>query len=256
MKKTKILLSTMAMLLIGSTLNADFLKVETGIGDWIQESEGKTTYNKGSLSGEDNIIKNTEDKFYFWVHIKHPIPVVPNLRVEYASTEYKGKVSGSLEDFSVPSGETSNSKLYMKQYDIIPYYNLLDSFNTTIDAGLDLKIIESDYTAEEIVVGGTTVFSGYKDKSTTLVPLGYVRGRFDIPTTGIGIEGDIKYITYAGNSISDIRIKMDYTLDLTGILDPGIEVGYRYQNFNLDDGDGLKSDITFSGIYVGATFKY
>jgi outer membrane protein len=256
----KILTSALlASFLLGTSASADFTRIEMGAGLWQQNSSGVSTYTDSTTgaTGTDTVIDDTMNKAYLWVLIKHPIPIVPNLKLEYTSVEYNGVVTGSLEDFIVPDGYTSNSHLTMDEYDIIPYYNLLDNtFWVTLDIGLDIRILDADYEAGAINVGGINVFDGYTDSSTVVIPLGYLRARVEIPTTNIGLEGDIRYITYDGSSIIDARAKIDYTFDVFPVIEPGIEIGYRYQNYDLDDNEGTKSDLTFDGFYAGVNLKF
>ena len=89
----------------------------------------------------------------------------------------------------------------MQQFDIIPYYNILD--NTawiTIDVGLDIKVIQADIDvkalddstgnmfANSIATAANSVFTGYSDSVTAPIPLLYLRGRIEIPTTEFAIE--------------------------------------------------------------------
>ena len=230
-----------------SSVNADMIRINGGATIWKVSNSGKSTYTSNSVSGQDTIIEETKKQPFIWFSIKHPLPILPNIRMEYTQLETNGVVTGSLSDFTVPSGEQSKSNLKIQEYDVIPYYNLLDNTAwTTLDVGLDFKILNTDYTADSIVVGGTTVFSGYKDKSTLVIPLGYIRGRLEIPTTDIGLEAEGKYITYNGSSVIDARIKFDYTFNTHTIINPGIEFGYKYQKYDLDDNDGTKINLKFN----------
>jgi len=146
----------------------------------------------------------------------------------------------------------------MTQFDVIPYYNILD--NTawiTLDLGLDLKVTEIKYQADGVVIPGIADTS-YTDSVTTVIPLLYVRGRVEIPATNIGLEADLKYVSYNSNTIYDARAKVDYTLDFIPVIQPAIEVGYRVQKIKLeDDGAGsAKADLDFAGAYAGLMLRF
>jgi outer membrane protein len=239
-----------------SSLNADIIRIEGGAGVWQQNSAGESSYSSNGLTGTDTVIEDEMNKGYAWVLFKQPIPLIPNLRLEYTNVEYNGIVSGSFDNFDLPDGLTTDSHLTIDQYDIIPYYNILDNtFWATIDVGLDIKILESEYTAASTTEGIIT-FEGYNSNDTLVVPLGYLRARVEIPGTDIGLESDIKYITYDGSSVIDFRAKVDYTFDMFPIVQPGIEIGYRYQKIDIDDGDGTLIDIDFSGVYAGLMVRF
>ncbi len=184
--------------------------------------------------------------------IKHPVPVLPNIRLEYVSLEDKGVASGEFKDFDIGAASTTLS-YDMKQYDIIPYYNILD--NTawiTLDLGLDIKIIDASYTAAP-----ATGFAGYRDSVIFPVPLLYARARVQIPSTDLGLEADIKYITTGDSTVYDARAKVDYTLKFVPVIQPALEVGYRVQKIDIDeDSIDAKLDIDFSGVYAGLMVRF
>ncbi len=245
----KKLLSTIACgTVLATTASADFARIEMGAGAWMNTPDANLTYtDKGTYSSD----KTANTDGYIWMFVKHPIPVIPNLRLEYVTMKDQGKAEGRFKDFTIPNLATA--KFTMTQYDLIPYYNILD--NTawiTLDLGVDLKIQETDYT-----VSVTKVFSGHSDKAWSVIPLLYVRGRVQIPITNIGIESDVKYITNGTSTVYDIRAKVDYTLDITPIIQPAIEIGYRVQKFDASiDNDKTKMSIDFSGVYAGLGLRF
>ena len=96
--------------------------------------------------------------------------------------------------------------------------------------------------------------------------MAYLRGRVEAPFAPLGLESDIKYITDGESTIYDVRIKIDYTFKMNAALQPGIELGYRIQQFKVDGeesnflGDVFSgksdTDVTFSGLYGGLTLKF
>ena len=260
MKKSLTTLACATLLTL--TANADMLKIEGGAGAWMQEPSGKISYTDEitHIRGTDKSTSKETTQGYAWINIKHFVPIIPNFRFEYANIESKGMATGSFEDFEIPIGQHSNTTLTMKQYDIIPYYNLLDNtFWITLDLGIDIKITDTSYEADavDLKVGNVIIASteNYSESETVYLPLVYLRTRVEIPNTDIGIEADGKFISYSGNNIYDVRAKIDYTLDFVPVIKPAIEVGYRMQRFNYDD-DGAVVDLEFSGMYVGMYLRY
>jgi len=255
MKKILTTLAVGAML--ASAASADVARLEMGVGAWQQTASGDITYVDSLATGSDDYAKSDEQTSgYAWMLIKHPIPILPNIRLEYASLEGNGEANGTFDDFTVSAGATL---FEMTQYDIIPYYNILDNTGwVTLDLGLDLKVIDTTWTVND-VTGWTD--SVYDDSETLVIPLIYVRTRVEIPGTNIGLEADGKYITYDDSTIYDIRAKVDYTLDFIPVIQPAIEVGYRIQKFDIsDDGDTAGStaaiDLEFSGVYAGMMLRF
>jgi len=101
------------------------------------------------------------------------------------------------------------------------------------------------------------VTKDYDEKATIPVPLAYVRGRVEIPFTGFGFEADAKYISYDGDTIYDVRAKVDYTLDFIPVIQPAIEVGYRVQKYDFESEDKkTKMNMDFAGVYLGMIAKF
>ena len=254
MKKTvtKLLLS---LLCLSSIADADFIRAEIGTGVWGQTASGDAYYN-GSFSGiqgSDTLQENANISNYVWAFVKHPVPALPNLRLGYVNIHGDGKASGEWNGLGIPAGVSSTSSLDLIEYDLIPYYNILDNtFWITLDLGLDIKIIDLDYKISPVVP-----FGGYKYKSTLQLPLGYLRARVQVPGTGFGVEADAKYIQYGSSVLYDARAKVDYTFDVSPLIQPAVEIGYRAQRIKIDDSSSdIKTDINFAGLYVGVFLRF
>ena len=77
--------------------------------------------------------------------------------------------------------------------------------------------------------------------------------------TNIGVEAIVRGISYSDNTVVDAEIKLDYTMDFVPIVQPGLELGYRYQQIKLDAGSiGVDADFdtTFSGVYGGIMVRF
>ena len=241
-----------------SQASADFMRVEMGAGAWDYKPSGTASYTDYSGTGTYKSDEKKSSDAYVWMLIKHPIPIVPNLRLEYCDVKDEGLVSGKFKDFEVPSGVTHvNARFELKQYDIIPYYNLLDNLMwTTVDIGLDIKVIDSTFEADNVYVLGATIPSQYNDSDLIAIPLAYARARVEVPGTGLGLEADGKYVTYDGSTVYDFRAKVDYTFDFD-VIQPGLEIGYRVQKFDIKtDDDKTKMNVDFSGFYAGLMLRF
>jgi outer membrane protein len=249
----KILTSLAVVTTLASTLSADFARVEMGAGVWSQTPSGYAERTDGdgalNLNGKYTSSEKNSQETYVWALIKHPIPILPNLRLEYVSVHDEGGTTGKINGF--PIYGSAPTTLDEKQYDIVPYYNILDNtFWTTIDLGLDIKVIQTDSA-----VGSTLGFEGYTSSDTTVVPLLYARARVQVPLTGFGAETDVKVISDGTNTLYDIRAKVDYTFDIFPIVQPALEVGYRVQQITIDDGD-TQVDLNYAGLYAGLMLRF
>ncbi len=232
--------------LMASSSYADIARVEMGAGAWMQTPSGSANYNVGAAGGTNTMKESQGTSAYVWALVKHPIPVVPNLRLEYVNIASDGTAIGTWGSVAVGS---SKSTLDMQQIDVIPYYNILDNtFWTTVDVGVDVKLVDFNYKVAA---------AAYEYKKTLPIPMGYVRARVQIPATGIGLEADAKYISNGSSTFSDARAKVDYTFTSFPIIQPALEVGYRVQKIKIDESSvDIKTDIDFSGIYAGLMVRF
>ena len=239
-----------------TTSNADFARVEVGGGIWNETGSGTLVYtdNGGTVTYTSDEKENSAA--YAWLLIKHPVPIIPNVRLEYSTMADTGVITGSVAGYTVPGASTTAS-VDITQYEVIPYYNLLDNtFWMTLDVGVDLRFLTLDYSADGVDLG-SGVIGNYSETTSVVVPMGYLRSRIEIPTTDIGVEADVKYVTYNSSTVSDIRVKLDYTLDLGLPIDPGIEVGYRMQKFDLtSDDEKTKVKLDYTGVYAGIMLRF
>jgi outer membrane protein len=123
----KILATLACGVVFASAVSADALRIEGGAGMWQQESKGYLEYKDPNthIVAKDDSEETTFSQGYVWMFIKHPVPILPNLRVEYVGIENEGKANGSFKNFTTTG--LADTKLTMKQYDIVPYYNILDN---------------------------------------------------------------------------------------------------------------------------------
>lgn len=257
----KMLTTLSAITLLTTALSADFLRVEAGLGMWNQTNVGFVEVNdeEDDTSGKDTSDEKTIGNVYLWAFIKHPVPIVPNVRLEYSKVESEGHGEGKFKgvDASAASGNLPTN-LEMTQIEVIPYYNVLDNtFWATLDLGIAVKFI--DYSANGSISGSSALNTGievYNESDSFIAPLPYLRVRGEIPLTDVGLEAIVKYGAYDGNTFSDINIKVDYNFDSI-MLQPGIEIGYRQiiMDAKTDD-NSVVIDLDFSGIYVGATVRF
>ena len=250
----KILTTLVCGAILATTVSADIARFEMGGGVWNQTPEGFLSYTDAGATGKYTSNKKEDGSAYLWMLIKHPIPIVPNLRLEYTNIKDKGVVTGTFKDFDAPTDTTGS--LELTQYDVIPYYNILDNTMwTTLDIGIDLKVQETNYQAKGVTID-SVINQNYDDSETVVIPMVYARVRVELPLN-IGVEADGKYVTYDGSTIYDVRAKVDYTFDFVPVVQPAIEVGYRVQKFDVtSDDDKTKMDMEFSGVYAGLMLRF
>ncbi len=254
MKKT---LSIAAMsVLLATAANADIMRVEGAVGMWQTEPTGTITYENNTFDIVDNAGFDKSTATYAWIYLKHPVPVIPNVRLEYVQPSYDSTISKDISWGGNTYTAGMTNELSLTEYDAVLYYNLLDNtFWTTVDLGLDVKLINGNYKLSD-----TTGTLPAVDESFDLaMVLPYMRARVQLPVTNIGIEAIARGISYGNNKVVDAEIKVDYTMDFVPVVQPGFEIGYRYQQITIDGGTvgaGAELDTTFSGIYGGLMVRF
>ena len=254
--KKKLIVATLTALTSGIA-QADFLRIEAGAGIWQSTPSGSAAYNSTAYDVVDKLGYKEETPSYMWINFKHPIPVLPNVRLEYTAPEFngEGKVPINWNGQNYDVGATN--ELQIKQTDIALYYNLLDNtFWATLDLGLNIKVTDISFA-----LSGTSTATGnplsFNESTTLPIPMLYARTRVQIPTTDIGLEADVKYISYSDITIYDARAKVDYTLDFVPVIQPAIELGYRTQKFQIDSNSiDFNTNVDFSGVYGGLMLRF
>ena len=243
----------LSLLIVSLTsAQADMLQISAGAGVWQAEPAGSLRYEESDywMGAEDQLGYEAEKMPYLWVDLKHDIPFAPNLRLEYTRVTYEGYTQGLINwwGWNLYLNDSAWSEMAVNEYDAVLYYNLFETFGLSLDAGLDLKYVKARYMIrDDYGVGASYDETGY-----FVLPQGYARLRADIPMTGIGLEGDIKYIEGGDSYIYDTRIKLDYTF--RGF---GIEAGYRKQRIWINEDDySTKVDVDADGFYMGATVRF
>jgi outer membrane protein len=257
MKMNKLLSIAAMAALLTSAANADLLRVEGAVGAWQSDPSGTVKYgNQAAFDVVDNAGFTKTTNAYAWVYIKHPVPILPNLRLEYADPHFSDTTKLELSYGGETFNAGASNALSLKQYDAVLYYNILDNtFWTTVDLGLDIKFIDGNYNISGNSGGTTTTVD--QDFSIA-APLVYLRGRVQLPLN-IGIEAIARGITYSSNKIVDAQVKLDYTMAFIPVVQPGLEIGYRYQQVKLD-GESIdidaNLDTTFEGFYAGVMVRF
>lgn len=256
MKKLLSIAATTALL--ATAANADIIRVEGGVGVWQSKPTGTVKFDPfPTFDLADAAGFEAESNAYVWVYLKHPVPIVPNVRLEYADPNFSSETNLVVDAGGFVFDAGASNALSLTQYDAVLYYNILDNtFWTTIDLGLDIKLIDGNYNVSGTAGGVTETVS--EDFSLAMV-LPYIRGRVQIPVTNIGVEAIVRGVSYADNTVIDAQFKVDYTLDMIPLVQPGLEIGYRHQQIDLDAaslGIDANFETTFSGIYGGLMVRF
>ncbi len=255
----------LASALITSANAGAILDVEFGGGMWAAGKPTGQITSSGTVVDLANEAKlESSNNMYAWAVIDHPIPVIPNIRVEHTALKTSGTNSAGLTVGSFSVNNSVNTELDLTHTDFIGYWGIPFGtwlpFIDELDFGLGAKVFTGSLTAADTL----GVVTPYDKAFNAAVPYGYGKLRIAPPLMmGAGIEGEVKYLTIDVGSLKtnfiEYIIKADWgiTLPIPALdIKPGIEVGYRNMSLDVDAGSTANADIGFSGIFFGAYAKF
>ncbi len=235
------------------TANADILGGEISAGGWNHDPSGWVQYPTGSdkIDLDNDLNLDTQSEVYLRAKVEHPLPVLPNIKVDFTQNRSSGdgKISKtfSFGTISITAGENVHTETKLDSYDATFYYEIVDT-GLDFDLGLTARYIDG-------YVDITSLTTGRHDKTefTGLFPMVYSNIRVPIPVLGglsIGAEGS--YITYDGSTLYDLQADIRYEF-LMGL---GVEAGYRSQKIKLEDVQNTSTDVNIDGFFVGAVWNF
>ncbi len=250
-----------------STLNtgalaADF-HISGGGGIWHNDASGSIQYKDDPAIDIDYLNYDEENRPYGWFELTHPVPVLPNLRLEYCKNKFSDRASIAFEWEDVRFGADSYSKMELKQLDMIAFYQPLSLNWIALDLGLDVKYVKFTFSAEGsgyIPDTGLSLRTAYEiEEDNLFIPFPYAKIKFMVPNTGLEIEGEAKAIGYKHTSAYDLSIKASYFFKIK-VIELGIEAGYRFENLDLDQDDfnsiNFDADIDLDGPFAGLALRF
>jgi outer membrane protein len=170
-----------------------------------------------------------ESAYQVGIFFEHPVPLIPNLRVDLTPET----------SFSGSDGLIGTNTVSLDQVDITPYYEILDNV-VDLDLGVSFKVLDG------------TVKGSINQSFKEVIPMGYLGMAITPPLSPISIEGSLKYITYSGDSLSDARIKVLWKI-AAGL---GAQAGYRYESLKISDHYDMNTDVRFKGPFIGLYYRF
>ena len=203
-------------ILLASTANADVLGLTAEIGQYSPDASFD-----GSVNGQSaNSDLSGKDTTYYGIAIEHPVPLVPNFRLQ------DSKLEGS--------GTNASTKIDSTDYTL--YYEVLDGL-AWLDLDLGVSFRQMDVDAR---VNNTRTSESF------VLPTGYVSAYFTLPTLPISVGGELKTLALGDSSVTDTTFKVKYQSPYI----VGVEGGYRNANLTIDEGD-MDTEVDFDGFFIG-----
>jgi outer membrane protein len=224
-----------------SSVSADTLGLYVGGGSWSHDPSGNfssTQTGSDTIDVKSDLNMSKKSESYVWMAFEHPVPFLPNIRLEKSSLSNTGNTS-NFYNFNGNPSASGNFEMNLDSTDAILYYRILDNW-VNFDLGLDVRKID----------GRFAIGSEVSSVSAT-VPMLYASAAFDLPLTGLSVGADYKVVSYSGSTYNDMRIRAAYEFGVVGV-----EAGVRSTKIKISDVDNINTDLTFKGVMVGAFLHF
>jgi len=248
MKKTITALTGTALLSVAGMANAGIVplvNVEVAGTYWSAKPSGHVE-SGGRIDLEDDL-NYGRDQYTGWhLRVAHPIPLIPNFRVRYTDFEEsaRGTVATTFEGQTY-TGDVDSS-LDLSHFDYTIFYTAPLPM-VGLDLGFNVKHFDGEFSIEER--GGTQ--NSDSVSINEWLPMLYGHARVDLPLTGLGAGVELSYISYSGDSVSDLEAYVSYSYNIVFV-----QGGYRDFRVDVEGSGDLEVDTDVGGPFIrlGARF--
>lgn len=244
MRKLILALGGSSLVLAAPLATADVIGLGASVSYWDSELSGEAVNKNSSVDVENDLDLSSESNVNLTAYLEHPVPVLPNLRLNYTTVEQTGRGEIGPEGFDDIFNTEVDSKLELDQFDVTLYYEILDNW-VNLDLGLTARNLDGELTVQEVSGAG---FS--QTKVDAVIPMGYAAARFDLPFTGVSVGGDINGVAYSGDSIYDFTAYGQYEVALLQL-----RAGYRQMTIDYED-DDEKLDLDLGGPFASVGVRF
>lgn len=235
----------LTVLLASAQAQADILGAGLGTGIWTSGPVGTVTTNNNEFDVEKDTGLDASNNNYAWFYFNHPLPVIPNIRLESTQVSSRGNGSQSVTFQGQAFSADNQTDLTLDQVDVLLYW------------GIPLPVVSLNYgIGAKQFTGDLTITDNSNNSETTdldgTVPVGYLAAQANIPALPLSLSADIKTL---GSIYNDTTLKARYDITSFG-LKLGIEAGYRVQSLKTDEIGDIDVDMKIDGYFAGVTLVF
>lgn len=223
-----------------------FLGVYAGAQVWNTSSSGGFSNDNSAINYAFDDTTNQS----LYIALEHPVPLVPNVKLVRTSYDASGAsnlqtgVSFGGVDFGIEN--TVNVDTNIDATDVTLYYELFDNSILSFDLGLTAKYIDGELALED-----KTALISSQQSISGIVPMLYSRVEVGMPFTGLGAYAEGNFLSFDDNTISDYQLALTYSFIENLALDMTLQVGYRSTTVEVNDFDGVYTDLEYDGVFAG-----
>jgi len=249
MKKIAVAIIAPTLLFAGTAHADTILGVYAGGQIWDTSNSG----DFGSGNGSQEFSFDDEKQQSFYVALEHPIPILPNIKIRENELSSQGLVT-LTQDFTYngqgyAAGTALGSTVDLSHTDFTLYYEIFDNDLLTVDLGLTAKKVDGLLAVRDAQSENRLQSDGW-------ISTGYAQVRVGIPATDLTVYGLANAITVDDSSIRDVEAGIEYRMIENLAIDLNLQLGYRDVKIELDDLDGIYSDLQFKGPYLGLEIHF
>ncbi len=240
------LMTGCALAVLPAIASADVLSIAIGAGVWNETPDGgiRKITETTDVSVKDDLFWTEESQGYLFATLEHPVPLLPNVRLNYVKLDHTGSGTTAFDFEGVSFSGTVANEFSIEQTDLVLYYEVLDNV-VSLDLGLNVRLLDISYSIVDEFANATS--------GSVSAPVPMLYGLVGAtPWPGVLISAEGSFISYSGNTLSDFNAKIAYTTDFF----VGFEAGYRTQTIELDDVDDTIANLDFKGPFIGAYLKF
>lgn len=248
--KTKIQLGLVCGLLMSNLAQADLLFTVGGNASlWRATPEGQMDNNL--KLGSDGLNLEATNGTQLSLFFKHPVPFIPNLRVRQTNIATTGDSKLSASFMNQSFSEDVTTSLDLSHTDLTLIWGLPIPL-PLIDFGFGINA--RNFNGGAKIEGKTTKQMKEVDIKATL-PMLYAGLKVNTPV-GIYAKGEVNYIGFKENAITDYEAALGYDLPVP-VVDLGVELGYRALQMKTDkDTVKIDTDVKVNGAYFGISAAF
>ncbi|MFQ3236682.1 MAG: outer membrane protein [Paraglaciecola sp.] len=247
MKKSLCLGAIVATMVSLPTQADTLLGLYAGAQAWGINTDGGFSDNGTNI--EFNFDDQTKGSFY--LALEHPLPLVPNIKIQRTDVNTDGEVSFSStftfngEQFSANTPLITDIDLVSTDY--ILYYELFDNDLLSFDVGVNGKHLDGNVFVQ--VKGDPTAKGGQNFMG--ILPMLYTKIALGVPFTGLGAYIEGSFLSVGDHKVTDYQAVVTYSLLDNIVIDTTLQLGFRAIKIELEDLDNFYSDLEFSGAFAG-----
>lgn len=229
------------------------LGIYAGGGVWQSDFSGEIgDVNQFGADLEDLGLED-QDNNYYYVALEHPVPLVPNIRIQ--STDISMSETSTLSQQFTLGGlnYTASTEVIsdvdFSHLDATLYYEILDNW-VNLDLGLTVRKFDG-----YIDVRSSTPAQSSREDLDFTIPMLYGKAQFNLPLSGFFLAAGGNYAGYSGSDITDMQASVGYQSDGL-VLDFGLELGLRSFSIQLDDVSDLDANMDLDGPFASVYLHF